>query len=160
VLNPETEYFVTDVGWSYPIGLPVYRAVEVLNLTSDQICPLPAVHPALLGVMGWRGQLLWTIALDSWLGIPQEDSPLVGQPSRPVLVLSETSLGRNLGCLVKKLHGIETIALEDLAPLPKEIPPPMQPYLRGKVQDSNLLVLDDRQLFQPEHWAINLRRDG
>lgn len=151
-MKHQTEYFVTDVGWHYPIGLPVYRAVEVINLTPAQISPLPTSYPALLGVVGWRGQLLWTIALDRWLGILDGENQSVSQPSRPVLVLNEVNLGRNLACVIHKLQGIETIALDTLEPLPPEVPPALQSCFQGKVPDSNLLILDDRQLFQPEQW--------
>lgn len=153
-MTATTEYFVTNVGWEYPVGIPVNQTSEVISLLPEQVCSLPTTHPAVLGVVGWRGQLVWTIALDTWLGVGQTPDRPSGQISRPVVVLQERRQERRIACVVHRLEGIEVIASTGLGAVPIHLPPALKPYFAGQVPDSQLLVLNDQCLFQPETWRI------
>jgi hypothetical protein len=69
------------------------------------------------------------------------------------LELQDLTLGRTLACVVHKLHGIETIVLDTLDPLPSDLPESLKRHLCGKDPRSNLLILEDRHLFNPQAWV-------
>jgi chemotaxis signal transduction protein len=159
IVSTSTEYFSTDVGWTYTIGLPVEQAVEVLTLAADDICPLPVSYSAVLGAIGWRGQLVWTIALDLWLSLPSiafgiNPNLKSGGHLRPTLVLQNSHQKRTLACLIHNLNGIETIDLDSLDDLPDSVPGEIRSFFRGKAPQSNTLILNDRQLFDPQTWSL------
>ena len=156
-LNSSKEYFLTDVGWTYAIGIPVEQAVEVLSLSADDICPLPVPYPAVLGAIGWRGQLVWTIALEVWLSLPSTGrTPNLksGSDLRPTLVLQNPNPNRILACLIHTLNGIETLNPSDLEALPEAIPQEIRSFFQGKAPQSNTLILNDRHLFEPKTWKL------
>ncbi|WP_017712563.1 chemotaxis protein CheW [Prochlorothrix hollandica] len=157
-----TEYFVAQAGQPYRIGLPVALCAEVLTLAPEQICPLPPVHPAILGVVSWRGQLLWTLALDQWIcGDGQPQLALnPGDRSRTALVLDQGRGGRRLACVVWRLEALLALAnqpdpQQPPDPLPSDpaiVPPTLGPRFRQAVPQHNLLLLNTDYLFQPDRW--------
>ncbi|BAU15103.1 CheW protein [Leptolyngbya sp. NIES-3755] len=44
------------------------RITEILNLNPQQIIPLPDVFPEVVGVLNWRGEVLWLVDLSYLLG--------------------------------------------------------------------------------------------
>ena len=156
VVTPTTEYMVVGVGWHYSLALPVSRALEIITIAPEQICPLPMVHPALLGVMGWRGQLLWTIALDRWIGLSSTLGQTMPTSDRPGLVLGDPTLDRHLICVVEKLYGIEQLNLDHLAPVPSELAQHPSVPFQGYLPSTQLLILQDNQLFQPTQWPSKM----
>lgn len=180
-----TEYFVAQAGKTehddlYRVGLPVSLCAEVITLTPEQICPLPPVHPAILGVVNWRGQLLWTLALDQWLWGKTSQDPNPAQPSpadpspshraapsvlsraesrnRTALVLTQdfqARSGRRIACLVSNLEAL--LALEadqahSLSPKTVTLDPAQWSHFSQVVPQHQLLLINTAHLFQPDLW--------
>lgn len=171
-----TEYFVAQAGSTpidaaYRVGLPVSLCAEVIMLTPEQICPLPPTHPALLGVVNWRGQLLWTLALDQWLwgsasqghhasapgSTPSANIRAEGR-SRTALVLTQNTpegTERKLACVVSRLEAL--LALEadqahNLTPETVSLDTAQWTHLNQVVPQHQLLLINTAHLFQPDRW--------
>jgi twitching motility protein PilI len=56
-----TDYFHVQLRQGMEVVLPLDSAVEVITLNQKEICPIPGVSPALLGVVNHRGKLLWVL---------------------------------------------------------------------------------------------------
>ncbi len=57
------DYFYGQLRQSKNILFPLESTEEVISLTYGEICPVPGVSFALLGVVNQRGKLLWVLDL-------------------------------------------------------------------------------------------------
>ncbi|HAX75145.1 MAG TPA: hypothetical protein DCY88_04725 [Cyanobacteria bacterium UBA11372] len=121
--------------------LPGSNLAEVLSLDPSQIAPIPDMHPSVMGVCNWRGQVLWLVDLAHILGFGS-----FSHTKHNIIVIR--SQGKFLGLAVNKMG--YSIAYEGLKlqPPPIILNPQMQVLalcLKGKVasrEGKNLLVLD------------------
>ena len=121
--------------------LPGENLAEVLSLDPSQIAPIPDMHPSVMGVCNWRGQVLWLVDLAHILGFGS-----LSYTKLSIIVIR--SQGKFLGLAVNKMGS--SIAYEGvkLQPPPIILNPQMQVLalcLKGKVasrEGKNLLVLD------------------
>lgn len=67
------DYFFVQLRQSLKVALPLDSTREVISLTYGEICPVPGVSPALLGVANQRGKLLWVLELGDLLKIPPSE---------------------------------------------------------------------------------------
>ena len=126
--------------------LPGSNLAEVLSLDPIEISPIPDMHPSVMGVCNWRGQVLWVVDLAYILGFGAFFSQGLSYPKYSVIVIR--SQGKFLGLAVNKMGS--SIAYEGvkLQPPPIILNPQMQVLalcLKGKVasrEGKNLLVLD------------------
>ncbi|WP_309738201.1 MULTISPECIES: chemotaxis protein CheW [unclassified Chamaesiphon] len=49
--------------------IEVERTIEVANIPTDRIVPMPHLPPAVRGVYNWRGKILWIVDLALLLGL-------------------------------------------------------------------------------------------
>lgn len=49
--------------------LPISQLTEVLNVSCSQVMPIPHMHPWIMGVYNWRGEILWLVDLAHLVGI-------------------------------------------------------------------------------------------
>lgn len=173
---PAPEFLSLRLRHGLRVGLPAPTAVEVLSIHPNYICPLPGVHPLLLGVTPWRGQMLWVLNLSDLLGLkvdPQErlGQTGFGQSTLTSLVMAQGfsqsfSQGDGMGLasavaggqsnrahyLALLIHGLEEIvSVSDSAilPVPQGLPVAAQRYFRGLAAlESPLLLLDPAALIQ------------
>lgn len=61
------EYFRVCLESELSILVPITYVVEVIASNRRDVCPIPGVVPALLGVINYRGQLLWILKLSDFL---------------------------------------------------------------------------------------------
>lgn len=149
-----TEYFHIQLRQDVHVALPVGSAVEVVEQSIDQICPIPGVDPVLLGVANWRGYLLWNIDLSDFLGV-REDAvyTLPSLTTRPVVVISDTRSQQRLGCWTKQLLGIINLTEQQIRAIPKQFPVSVIPYSAGWVNlEFPLLVLDPHSILNAPRW--------
>lgn len=65
-----TDYFYVQLRRSVRVAVPLAQTAEVAMLSQTQVCPIPGVASALLGVVSQRGKLLWVLELSDLLGLP------------------------------------------------------------------------------------------
>jgi len=131
---------------TYDLGDRIY-ASELLSVKEivlkEDLRSIPGAQPWLLGVMALRGQLLPVIDLGFRLqGRPsQGDKILVLDSERPV------------GFLVDNVRNIEDV--EELKPLPLELPEEVERFLVGSFLHNNdiVLVLDLKKVLTHEELS-------
>ncbi len=104
------DYFCGQLRQSVNVLFPLESTEEVISLASEEVCPVPGVDSALLGVVNQRGKLLWVLELSDLLQIAPEQKTKKSQDNLTLLVLKGNS-GQQVGCVVSALKGIITLDL-------------------------------------------------
>jgi len=131
---------------TYDLGDRIY-ASELLSVKEivlkEDLRSIPGAQPWLLGVMALRGQLLPVIDL----GFRLQANPSQGDK---ILVLDSE---RPVGFLVDNVRNIEDV--EELKPLPLELPEEVKRFLVGSfLHDSDIvLVLDLKKVLTDEELS-------
>lgn len=131
---------------TYDLGDRIY-ASELLSVKEivlkEDLRSIPGAQPWLLGVMALRGQLLPVIDL----GLRLQANPSQGDK---ILVLDSE---RPVGFLVDNVRNIEDV--EELKPLPLELPEEVKRFLVGSfLHDSDIvLVLDLKKVLTDEELS-------
>lgn len=131
---------------TYDLGDRIY-ASELLSVKEivlkEDLRSIPGAQPWLLGVMALRGQLLPVIDL----GLRLQANPSQGDK---ILVLDSE---RPVGFLVDNVRNIEDV--EELKPLPLELPEEVERFLVGSfLHDSDIvLVLDLKKVLTHEELS-------
>jgi chemotaxis signal transduction protein len=131
---------------TYDLGDRIY-ASELLSVKEivlkEDLRSIPGAQPWLLGVMALRGQLLPVIDL----GLRLQANPSQGDK---ILVLDSE---RPVGFLVDNVRNIEDV--EELKPLPLELPEEVERFLVGSFLHNNdiVLVLDLKKVLTHEELS-------
>lgn len=131
---------------TYNLGDRIY-ASELLSVKEivlkEDLRSIPGAQPWLLGVMALRGQLLPVIDL----GLRLQANPSNGDK---ILVLDSE---RPVGFLVDNVRNIEDV--EELKPLPLELPEEVKRFLVGSFLHDNdiVLVLDLKEVLTNEELS-------
>ncbi len=114
------------------IALPVSCVDEVIQLQTQNISPIPAVNPCLLGITNQRGKMLWVLHLEKFLGI--KPVPLSKQISA-IAIRAQTLNGGicRLACVVMSLEEIITLDSEKFFAVPDKLPLRVRTLLSGLV---------------------------
>jgi chemotaxis signal transduction protein len=146
------EYFQVELRQGLQVGLPVGASREVLSPDVSQLCSIPQVHPALMGVTTWRGQLLWHVSLSDLLCLRQEEGTSRSLPT--AIVMAAPDSPTHIGCWVSRLKGTFTLEPGEMQPLPEGLPETIAPYFIGMVRrDSRILLLNPDRLLMPTQWS-------
>lgn len=144
------EYFHVELPRRVNVAIPLGQTAEVLSVEPRDICLVPGVSAALLGISNQRGRLLWMLDLLQLLGVQHAWGRLpTGYATRSAhqrwtaLVMRDTdqSSPRQLACLVSQLRGIIHVSPEQQQPVPQRLQREVQQYLHGFVQLDRLPVL-------------------
>ncbi len=109
------DYFFVQLRQSVKLVLPLSSIQEVISLNYGEVCPIPGVCPAMLGVVNQRGKLLWVLDLGDLLKIPSSEKNLRPQSDLKLLVLNDRlnpnapATERQVGCVVSTLKGVVSL---------------------------------------------------
>ena len=140
-----SEYFHIQLQPNTELLIPLEHTGGAIALPVEQICPIPGIPPAVLGVVNQRGKLLWVIQLSSLLGLGQSDTSLRAQYNLTLLVLSATSRttgeqeSRMVGCVVSTLKEIIFLDSKQFKPVAAKSPI-FGSFLSGMAQIDRSLV--------------------
>lgn len=150
------EYFYIQLQRSLGLLLPLENTTGVITLTPEQICPIPGVAPALLGVANQRGKLLWVVELSNLLGLARPSNQVRNSYNLTLVVLTASSVNstreqaeRQIGCVVSALKGIVALNPQQFKPVPVEFSPSLSSYLSGvaEIEQSQLAILNVNAVF-------------
>jgi twitching motility protein PilI len=140
-----SEYFHIQLQPNIELLIPLEHTGSAISLPVEQICPIPGIPPAVLGVVNQRGKLLWVIQLSNLLGLRQSETSLRAQYNLTLLVLSATSRttgeqeSRMVGCVVSTLKEIIFLDSKQFKPVPAKSPI-LCSFLSGMAQIERSLV--------------------
>lgn len=141
-----TDYFHVQLRQAMEVVLPLNSAVEVITLNQKEICPIPGVSPALLGVVNQRGKLLWVLQLSDFLGLAKSPKQVQLQDNLTLLVVTTESansaIGREcqLACVVSALKGIVTLNSIKFKPVSAKLAPTLGSFLSGVTEIEQSVV--------------------
>ncbi len=151
--NPTpVDYFQIQLESSkHTLAIPLEYTLEVLKQEPEQICPIPGVGRVLVGVLNYRGRLLWIVDLNRLL-----------QPSLPakkyqvhekVTIIVIKNKQQQIGCLISQLKGIITLDNN----LFKPIISVRKNYLKSqaKVESELIILLDIEEIFNNLHNTLS-----
>ncbi|MGD1856773.1 MAG: chemotaxis protein CheW [Leptolyngbyaceae cyanobacterium] len=125
--------------------LPLIDVVEILQLTTADILPIPDVPSWLLGVCNWRGNMLWLTDVSRLMGGPSlwRQTPTLEYPTA-VVVQSDS---HSLGLVVEHVDDVELISPETIF-LEDTGSPILAPFIVGHLPDRGGTVLDVARLLK------------
>ena len=113
-------FLLTQKQWGM---IPTSQLTETVNLGLDSIVQIPDLPPAVVGVCGWRGEVLWLVDLSYALGL----SPLLSTDYQPAKcnVLRVSVNQQNFGIIVAEVRQLfrcdpSSLRLEFPAPFNSE----------------------------------------
>jgi positive phototaxis protein PixI len=115
--------------------IPTSQLTETINLELGSIVQIPDLPPAVVGICGWRGEVLWLADLAYALRSP----PLLSgdYPGAKCSVLRVTANQQTFGILVTEVQQLIRCDRQDISPtLPPQIPPEVAPLVAGQYQPS------------------------
>lgn len=137
------DFFYVHLRQTVKVVLPLDNTTETFSLTRGEICQIPGVSPALLGVVNQRGRLLWILDLSDLLKVPPSPKPLRSQDNLTLIVLRdasnsiEESATPQVACVVSSIKGII----------------PLEPV---EFQPTSASISSDLKTFLPQTTAISL----
>lgn len=141
-----TDYFHVQLRQGMEVVLPLDSAVEVITLNQKEICPIPGVSPALLGVVNQRGKLLWVLQLSDFLGLAKSPKQRLQDNLILLVVTTESAnssaIGREcqLACVVSALKGIVTLNSIKIKPVSAKLAPNLGSFLSGVTEIEQSVV--------------------
>lgn len=116
------DYFHVQLRQSIGVLLPLDSTIEVITLNPREICLIPGVPPAVLGVVNQRGKLLWVIELSDLLGLAPLPKQVRLQHNLILVVLASRVADATIrqsgqiACVVSALSGVVTLDPQKFQP--------------------------------------------
>ena len=151
--NPEGDLylrFFVESGEEFALAAMGIR--EVLSIVPDQITPVPNVSPMLMGVLNFRGQVIWISDVGQFLG----GAKLLNTERTEVSVIVIESQDIMVGLAVERVRGMEWLSLDTLMPISSQTVDSMMPFLKGEWQglsEQSLQLLDPASILRSARWA-------
>lgn len=160
-----TDYFYLQLRQSVRVIMPLDKIIEVISLTRSEVCPIPGVPPALLGVVNQRGKLLWVLDLSDLLKIPPSSTPLRVQDKLTLVVLSDrldsSTTGqaeRQIGCIVSALKGVIPLNSAEFKPAPAKLSASLKSFIpeTTEIEQSPVAVINVDAVLAAIQTSVNL----
>ncbi|MEM9509175.1 MAG: chemotaxis protein CheW [Cyanobacteria bacterium P01_E01_bin.35] len=122
---------------------------EVITISPQDILPVPQMFYCVLGIYGWRSEMLWIVDLENLLGYPP---PLDEKnPNQELLVMVVQVQGQSIGLVVS---GIDNLIEHDLSKFKsssseifsEDILPFLHGYFTGSDNDI-IMLIDAEEIF-------------
>ncbi|MEM8610981.1 MAG: chemotaxis protein CheW [Cyanobacteria bacterium P01_H01_bin.105] len=120
--------------------LPLQDILEVRQLATIEILPIPDVSDFMLGVCNWRGKILWLADLNALVG----NSPLWHQApllEQPVAIVVQ-STQKTVGLIVRQVDDVELIEPDSIQQRANLHSPELASYTVGDLPDFRGTVLN------------------
>ena len=132
-----SQQYCTFVLAEHLFGVPVSSVQEVLR--AQTLTPVPLSAPEVSGLINLRGQIVTSVELREWLGLPPR------RPDAPSVNIVVTSPdGSPVSLVVDEIGDVLEPAQERFEAPPETVPPAVRPLVDRvcKLDDRLMLVLD------------------
>ncbi|NJN23269.1 MAG: CheW domain-containing protein [Acaryochloridaceae cyanobacterium RL_2_7] len=100
-----------------------HQLMEVLDIELSSITSIPDVHPSLLGVYNWRGEVLWLLDLGLYLGSKALYETSLNQNKANIVIIRHND--STLGLAVDQVIEMNKLSISDIQDLPSQDLHPM-----------------------------------
>jgi purine-binding chemotaxis protein CheW len=151
--NPEGDLylrFFVESGEEFALAAMGIR--EVLSLAPDQITPVPNVSPLLMGVLNFRGQVIWVSDVGQFLG----GARLLNTERTEISIIVIEAQDIMVGLAVEHIRGMEWLSLDTLMPSSSQTSESMASFLKGEwpsLSEESLRLLDPASILRSARWA-------
>jgi purine-binding chemotaxis protein CheW len=151
--NPEGDLylrFFVESGDEF--ALPAMGIREVLSLVPNQITPVPNVSPLLMGVLNFRGQVIWASDVGQFLGSVK----LLNTERAEISIIVIESQDLMVGLAVAQVRGMEWLSLDTLVPPSSSVIDSVSPFLKGEwpgISEQPLRLLEPLSILRSARWA-------
>jgi positive phototaxis protein PixI len=130
--------------------LPLSEILEVMQLSLEDIFPVPDMPGCILGVCSWQGETLWLIDLNHLVGYTPlcQQSQLVSLP----IVIVVQSAGHSLGLVVEQVSDVDLFDEAKIHLEPGLCPPSLEPFVSGYCPQQGGTVLDIASIVNSPLW--------
>ncbi|MBE9060970.1 chemotaxis protein CheW [cf. Phormidesmis sp. LEGE 11477] len=119
--------------------LPLSQVLEVMQLPSGDILPIPDIAGCIMGVCVWKGETLWIVDLNHLAGYdsPYQESQLI--ETLNVIVVQDNN--QTLGLVVEQVSDIDLFDEEKVIKKAGLCSPGIDPFVLGHLPQQDALVL-------------------
>lgn len=130
--------------------LPLRDIVEVMQLSLEEIFPVPDMPGCILGVCSWQGETLWLVDLNHLVGYTplHQQSQLVAPP----IVIVVQSAGHSLGLVVEKVSDVDLFDASKIRMEQGLCPHSLEPFVSGYFPQQGGTVLDIPSIINSPLW--------
>jgi len=134
-------------------ALPLISIKEVIEVTPNQIIPIPNTSPLVLGVVNWRSRLIWVVDLGKFMG---EMIPLNLERRSQVSVITTEYEDAIIGLAVDHICATFWLDMESVV-APTDVPDDIVPFVHGEWLDSennkSVKLINQKIILQSDKWA-------
>lgn len=122
---------------------------EVITIAPEDILPVPQMFYCVLGIYGWRSEMLWVVDLENLLGYPP---PLdQNNPHQELLVMVVQIQGQSIGLVVSGIdnlieHNLSKFKSSSAEIFSEDILPFLHGYFTGADNDI-IMLIDAEEIF-------------
>lgn len=148
----------------FPLGiqdsvlLPLEQIAEILQIDVTEILPIPEMPNCILGIGNWRGEMLWLLDFNNFVGYP---SLLQLQPTSTAIAIIVVQINhQSLGLAVQQVNDIELHDLQQLQAVPFGLfPPDLLPLIQGILPGCSDAVLDLQAIIHCPLWKKHQEKE-
>jgi twitching motility protein PilI len=144
------EFFSFQLADAIQIALPLANVDRIVQISRQQICPLPGVASCWAGIVNYEGSLLWLLDSERFFELTPARSLKARHWTAVVVTFQDSQICRRVALSVRELHGLLPLDLS-VAPKSSFFPllPQFQALFRVSLPQENdlLLVLDPEPFF-------------
>lgn len=131
--------------------LPLEDLTEIFRVEVAEVLPIPEMIRCVMGICNWRGEMLWLVDFNQFVGYPSLFDPTQSCPPLTVLVVQNNL--QAIGIVVSQVNEMELHDLQSLQPPAIGLfSPDLLPLVRGTLPGSSDPVLDLQALIQCPLW--------
>lgn len=124
---------------------------EIFRVEAAEVLPIPEMTRCVTGICSWRGEMLWLVDFNQFVGYPSLFEQ--AQSYSPLTVLVIQNDLQAIGIVVSQVNDLELHDLQHLQPPAIGLfSPELLPLVRGTLPGSSDPVLDLQALIQSPLW--------
>lgn len=143
---PEEQLLQLHLDIAYPVLLPVRHLIEIITVPISHVVPMFQMPAWVVGVYNWRGEVLWVIDLNHFLGLTPWYQRQGYAAKHTVVILKnsdledDSSTGQTvaLGAVVDQIETMITCQTDELAASPDQaldLAPTLSAFIQGYWQN-------------------------
>lgn len=130
--------------------LPLDEILEVIQLSLEDIFPVPDMPGCILGVCSWQGETLWLVDLNHLVGYAPlcQQAQLISSPT----VIVVQSAGHSLGLVVEQVSDVDLFEEGEIQMEIGLCPPSLEPFVSGYCPQQGGTVLNIANIVNSPLW--------